>query len=1095
MDFGTRYQKLNTAQRHAVDAIDGPLMVIAGPGTGKTELLSMRAANILKKTDTLPQNILCLTFTENGADAMRKRLIDIIGPAGYKVPIYTFHGFAADIASRYRHYFHQGAELRVADNLQKYQIISSILQSLEYDNPLKLTFGGAFTSIGDIQTAIAEIKRSGLTTDEFRSVLEANEVAISASERLLQNALKTGRITASSLEPLAAIVADIFAINEPQPQQNIPRLSHIIASSLQEAIETASEHPRVTPPLTAWKNTWCTKNADGNLILKSRARIERLRALLPIYTTYQQVMDEAGLQDFDDLITELIHILETQAELRYELQEQYLYLMVDEFQDTNLAQMRILDNLTNNPISEGKPNIMVVGDDDQAIFGFQGAEVGNILTFAERYEITEPVVLTENYRSPKIILDTAREVITQGEERLESRLPGLVKELTANATPPTPTAQLTHFSTASQERAWIAASIADKLANGHEPSEIAIIAKTHSDLEALLPHLNKLTIPVAYEKRENILDNESVHQLILLARVVLAISDQNLKEADVALAQLLAHPAWNISAQTLWQISLNAFKEKKLWLELLEDIPDTKQLYTWLIETAKLSRQLPLELLLDRLIGHNQPDEGYVSPLKQHFFGDINDLENASKYLEHLESLRAIREKLREHFAGETQLQLESFIRFIDLHYATDTKITRLRTVGDQNAAVNLLTAHGSKGLEFKTVHIINAIDSRWGARARGRSSLISYPENLRLKQATGSAEERLRLFFVAVTRARESLYVSYADSSDTGKSQLIADFISSSSSLIEESISEDTSIEQHIAATEALWYQSLVDAPAKTLHAALASRLDLYKLSATDFCAFLDITKGGPRGFLLNNLLRFPSAMSPAASYGSAIHSVLQRAHLQIARGEQPIPEEDLLQYFEKVLTDYALPADEFNHFLSKGSDSLRAFLAEQYQSFRPTQLTELNFAGQAVQLGEAKLKGKLDLVDIDKINKTIVVTDYKTGSAFSDWGKGGPYDKLKSHHYSQQLLFYQLLIAHSRDFSAYTVTDSIIQFVEPNKSGHIVSLSLSSTPDDIARMQSLINVVWQHIIDCDFPDTSHYDQSIKGILAFEQDLLDQKL
>jgi DNA helicase-2/ATP-dependent DNA helicase PcrA len=1093
MDFDTRYRNLNDAQRQAVDRIDGPLMVIAGPGTGKTELLSMRTANILKKTDTLPQNILCLTFTESGADAMRRRLIDIVGVVGYRVPIHTFHGFAADIASRYRHYFNQGAELRVADNLQKHQIISNILESLSYDNPLKLTFGGAFTSIGDIQTAISEIKRSGLTVDELRAVLEANEIAITTTERLLRDALPTGRIAKSSLGPLAKCIAAISAINEPRPQQNIPQLSSVIASSLQDAIDAAEQHPRVTPPLTQWKNTWCTKDTNGNLILKSSSRLARLYALLPVYAAYQQIMSEAGLQDFDDLIIELIHILETQAELRYELQEQYLYLMVDEFQDTNLAQMRILDTLTNNPINEGKPNLMVVGDDDQAIFSFQGANVGNILTFAEKFSVADPVVLTENYRSPKIVLDAARQVITQGEERLESRLPGLVKELSANATPSSPTAELTHFATAGGEHAWIAASIADKLASGKAANEIAVIAKNHSDLEALLPHFRTRDIPVAYEKRENVLENESVRQLILLARGVLALHNQNLKEADIALAELLAHPAWHLDNQTLWNISLTAYKNDGLWVELIADMPETAQLHAWLLETARLIEQLPLELLLDRLIGHNQPDSDYVSPLKEYFFADINDPENASKYLEHLESLRAIREKLREHFANETNLNLESFIKFIDLHHATDSKITRIRTVGDQHAAANLLSAHGSKGLEFDTVYITNAIDSRWGARARSRSALISYPENLRLKQATNSSEERLRLFFVAMTRAKQSLYISYADSSDSGKSQLLADFLATSSELTEKNISEDTSTASLIASSEALWYQSVVDAPASTLQEVLASQLERYKLSATDFCAFLDVTKGGPRGFLLNNLLRFPSSMSPAASYGSAIHAVLQRAHVHIASGELPIPEEDLLQYFENELATYSLPANELNHFLSKGSDSLRAFLNKYYSSFRPTQRAELNFAGQEVVLGKAKLKGKLDLVDIDKPGKTITVTDYKTGSVFYDWGKGGPYDKLKSHHYSQQLLFYQLLIAHSRDYSSYEVADSIIQFVEPDKSGQLVSLSLPASPDAINRLESLIAIVWQHITDCYFPDTSMYEASVKGILAFEQDLLDR--
>lgn len=1094
VDFTKRYQKLNPRQKEAVEAIDGPVMVIAGPGTGKTELLSMRAAHILASTDTAPQNILCLTFTEQGAEAMQRRLIDIIGPNGYQVAVHTFHGFAANVASRYRHYFYSGADVQVADTIQRYQIISSIVESLDFNNPLKISFAGEYTSIGDIQTAISEIKRSGMTEDELRAVIEADDIAVAVAERHLREAIGA-KITKASIEPFQQAVTAIADANEPQPQLAIPKLSGLIAESLSVAIEEAAHHPRVTPPLTAWKNQWCTKNAKGELVLKSRGRLEKLHALLPAYRLYRQIMTEAKLQDFDDLILELIHVMETQAEVRFELQEQFLYIMVDEFQDTNLAQMRILDNLTNNPVNEGKPNIMVVGDDDQAIFSFQGANVGNILTFLERFTGRPPVVLHDNYRSPELVLSAAREVITQGVERLESQLSGVSKELTAHAAPQHPVAQLVDFESTDNERAWIAAHINQHIKDGREASEIAIIGKKHTDLEAMLPYLAKYNIPLSYEKRENVLENESVHQLILLARVVGELSKGNWNEAQVALPEVLSHPAWAISSETLWNISLKAHQTKKLWFELLSEFEDTKTLYTWLQDTIKLTAALPLEHILDRLIGHNQTGDGFISPLKNYFFGDIATSENASTYLEHLDSLYAIREKMRNHFAHETTLSLEDFLRFIDLHHTTGSKITRLRRYGDSQQAVNLLTAHGSKGLEFEIVHIINATDGQWGDSARGKSPLISYPENLRLRERTNSAEERLRLFFVAMTRAKQQLIITYAHESDTAKQQLLTRFLSDSRTLQSTSIPRANDSTSLVSAATAHWYDRLVALPSQSLETALAERLRSYKLSATDFCAFLDVTKGGPQAFLINNLLHFPSAMSPAASYGSAFHAVLQRAHSHISSGHQPLPEEDLLQLFEQELRRYPLSEADFDHYHAKGSESLHTFLAEKYDSFTPNQLAELNFASQQVIVGETKLKGKLDVIDINKAEKTITVIDYKTGSALSDWGKGTPYDKLKSHHYTQQLRFYELLIAHSRDFNTYDIAEAVIQFVEPNKAGDIRSLSLTNSPEDLERLTSLIQIVWRMITSNTFPDTSAYSQDVKGILAFENDLLDEKV
>ena len=146
MDFTERYNQLNNSQKEAVDYINGPLMVVAGPGTGKTELLSMRAANILKKTDILPENILCLTFTESGSIAMQKRLSSIIGRDAYNVSIYTFHAFGSEVISRYREHFYSGAQFRPADELNQRQIITEILNTLEHDNTHKTKMNGEYTA-------------------------------------------------------------------------------------------------------------------------------------------------------------------------------------------------------------------------------------------------------------------------------------------------------------------------------------------------------------------------------------------------------------------------------------------------------------------------------------------------------------------------------------------------------------------------------------------------------------------------------------------------------------------------------------------------------------------------------------------------------------------------------------------------------------------------------------------------------------------------------------------------------------------------------------------------------------------------------------
>src|SRR5665811_153863 len=175
MDFVKRYEKLNKAQKQAVDTIDGPVMVVAGPGTGKTELLSVRVANILQKTDTLPENILCLTFTDSGANAMRQRLTEIIGKNAYKVSIHTFHSFGSEVINQNGQYFYQGAHFRAADSLSSYEIIRSIFDELPHNNPLSSKMNDEYTHLSDSLTTISELKKSGLTSDELLKILDEND--------------------------------------------------------------------------------------------------------------------------------------------------------------------------------------------------------------------------------------------------------------------------------------------------------------------------------------------------------------------------------------------------------------------------------------------------------------------------------------------------------------------------------------------------------------------------------------------------------------------------------------------------------------------------------------------------------------------------------------------------------------------------------------------------------------------------------------------------------------------------------------------------------------------------------------------------------
>lgn len=1091
MDFDSRYGKLNDRQREAVDTIDGPLMVVAGPGTGKTELLSMRAANILRKTDTLPENILCLTFTESGAVAMRKRLSEIIGPAAYKIAIHTFHSFGSEIINRYGEYFYHGADFRPASDLSSYELLHSIFDSLDFSNPLSGKMNDEYTHLSDTLTTISELKKSGLTNEELLRLLDANDEVLDHVEPDLQSVFSS-RISNKTIDQLSPVATKLAELDTPDMPPEISPLSSVLALSLTHAIDTAAAEGS-TKPITAWKNTHLEKNEEGVFVFKDRKRARKLRAVSYLYYQYLMKMQEEELYDFDDMVLRVVHAMEVFPDLRYNLQEKYLYVMVDEFQDTNLAQARILHNLTSTPSGDA-PNIMVVGDDDQAIYSFQGAEVGNILGFKDRYEGVRIVTLTDNYRSADVILKKARNVITQGGGRLEQYIEEVDKQLSAHRTPKAADVTLTRFGRIEQERRGLATTIRRQIDSGIDPSDIAVLARRHHELISLLPYLAEQEIPVNYERRDNVLESEVIVQLIRLSRIVCHLAAGEITEADALLPELLIHPAWGFDTKQLWELSLNAHKHRGSWLEQMSVTPTFKPMFDWLNELIRLSATEPTERLIDLMVGNpdeDRDDGKYHSPLYPYFFD--RTASNADTYVVYLESLRTVRAKLEQYRPNEP-LSLEGFIEFVELHQRMGSAITSVRLRSDFSvSAVNLMTAHKSKGLEFDHVHIVGAVDTSWGEQVRTRSRLIGYPENLPIRPSGDSLDERLRLFFVAMTRAKNSLSISFATTDHNGRELLPASFLVNNEWTVLEAESTDDT-QTVIDELRQEWYQQYTAAVDDDLKHVLASTLENYKLSVTHLTSFLDVTRGGPEYFLINNLLHFPTSKAPSAQYGSAIHSALQRAHSHLTANGKRKPVEDVLQDFEKSLAGYHMSAHDFQAYSQRGELSLTAFLTEHYERFHEDQKVEMSFANQQSHVGEATLTGALDLVDIDYDSKLITVTDYKTGAASVRWQGKTDGEKLKLHKYRQQLMFYKLLVEHARDFTGYKVEKGVLQFVEPTISGQVVTLDMTFDQDELTEFAQLVEQVHRLICALELPDISAYPKTYAGTLQFEADIRDGK-
>lgn len=1115
-EFSKAYATLNARQKQAVDTIEGPVLVVAGPGTGKTQLLSMRVANILRRTDTLPNNILCLTFTESGATAMRQRLLSLMGQAAYKVAIHTFHSFGTEIINHNPEYFYGGARFRPADELSSREVLEPIFEGLPHNNPLASTMNGEFTALRDTQSAIANLKKAGLKPDDLRAILKHNEAFITFAEPLLAAAFDVPRLSKKNLPALEAVLKKLQAFGDeaPFPNSLFKPLSLVCSHELARALEAAAEASSTTP-VTAFRNRWLERNHKKEFVFKDHARDKKLRTVADIYQKYLAGMSERELFDFDDMILNVITAMEDKPELRYNLQEQYLYILVDEFQDTNGAQLRLLQNLTDNPVHEGRPNILVVGDDDQAIYAFQGAEIGNILQFRSLYREPTIITLTDNYRSTDAVLSSSRAVITQGEQRLETVLEGIDKTLTAHKTSNNTEAQLHQFKNPTEQYHWIIARVEELIKNGAAPNEIAILGRNHRQLMQILPYLREAHIAINYERRNNVLEAEHIRALTLIARVVDALGAQRFDIVEALLPELLSYEFWGLTTDELWKLSLNSYRQHKFWLEIMlegegESKNKLKRIAEFLIVASHEARVEPLDVMLDKFVGNTEaqvpndaesedepfttgPDEeAFTSPLRDYYFNEKRLEQNPSEYLSMLSNLTVIRKRLRE-YRPDQPLMLSDFVMFIDLHERNNMSIVDTNDHSEDGQAIHLMTAHKSKGLEFDTVFVLSCQDAIWGDGARTRSSSVRFPHNLPIEPAGQGSDDNLRLFFVAMTRARNLLEMCYYQYDDSGKEILPAAFLQGEA--FAPTIHATTSKPSQLAQSmEPGWHARHIHAPHVKRQELLRPRLDNYQLSPTHLNNFLDVAHGGPQAFLLQNILRFPQAPSSDSIFGTAVHAVLQRAHVHLASSGERRPVEDVLQDFELQLQKARLSEVSFEKLLEKGGDILPAYLEQRYDSFTPHQLAEYSFVNQGVVLGDARLTGNIDLLDVNKETKEVIVTDYKTGKAVSSWSGRTDYEKIKLHKYRQQLMMYKLLVEGSRDFGGpHIATRGIIDFVEPDSDGVVQQLVMVFDDEELAQFKRLIQVVWRHIIALDLPDTSKYPPNYQGVLAFERDLLEQ--
>ena len=442
---------LNENQRKAVEYLDGPLLVLAGPGTGKTQLLSEKVAYILKHTDTNPENILCLTFTDAGAMNMRERLKTVIGQDALKVNIGTYHAFGSEILAQYKNYaddYNRQLDSPI-DDITQFKIIKDIQDNLPGNDILR------GDKVKDIMGVISEAKKAGLTEEDLARIakknMEDSEILSNAISPLLLNVVpyKFKESLEGAYKPIHELLKDYSDLKP--ITKNIERSIAAMARELNEAMVT---------------DDYFEKDEKGNYRLKDRIRNKKLLSVANVMKQYEDYLNENGLFDFNDMIEEAVRILNTDTGFKLTLEERYQFILLDEFQDTNPSQFAIVKAITDYE----KPIIMAVGDDDQAIFEFQGALSSNLSDYQKYYD-AEVIPLVENYRSTQEVLDFARKIINQAPDRFAD------KELIAHKEPLTKSGlHRIEFLSSDQEYSFVADKISELVKSGVKQNEIAVIS-------------------------------------------------------------------------------------------------------------------------------------------------------------------------------------------------------------------------------------------------------------------------------------------------------------------------------------------------------------------------------------------------------------------------------------------------------------------------------------------------------------------------------------------------------------------------------------------------------------------------------------------
>jgi len=860
-------QDLNPKQREAVIHDKGPLLIIAGAGTGKTMVITRRIAYLVVTKRAEPEEILALTFTDKAADEMEER-VDLLVPYGFiNAEISTFHAFGDKI-------------------LRDHAI--------------------------DI----------GLTPDY--KVMTAPEQIMFFREHLSKFPLEYYKPLSDPTRHISAVVSFFSRLRD---EDISPKEYLAYAEKISEKAASPEE--------------------------KEEAR--RHLELAKTYKRYQELKMKKGVVDFGDQVTLTLNLLRNRPSILKRLQGKFKYILVDEFQDTNYAQFELVKLL-----ASVHNNITVVGDDDQSIYKFRGAAISNILGFSSYYKDAKKVVLAQNYRSTQEILDTAYRLIRFNDpERLEIK-ENVDKRLKGLEPQGQPVAHK-HYDTVSTEADEVAKLITEKVeSGGYTYKDIAVLVRANADAEPFMKALNFRGIPYHFSGSRGLYFREEVRMAIAFLRVIANFED------SVSLFYLSRSDIYQIDEIDLQKINTYAKNRNRTLHHVFEHLgeipevedisPETKATIDKIVSDVKKYTKMAQEQTTGRVLYQFLKDSGYVARLAK-----IESLEVEEK----AKNLSNFFYKVREFEMIAEHDRVNQFVAHLDMLIAAGDDPATAEADFDADA-VNILTVHKAKGLEFPVVFMVSLVSDKFPSRKR--KGFIEVPDQLIKEEIPAGdfhLQEERRLFYVGMTRAKKELYFSSARDYGARREKKVSQFVLEALDM--------PKADAKAFKASALEAIELFAPPPKghMLSERIIPEDEILNLSYYQVNDYLTC----PLKYKYIHILKVPIMQHHTVVYGAALHKAVQFYHLQKLHG-RPVTAEDLIRVYEENWSGEGfIDRDHEERRFAKGREALKAFFKREGASGIVPTFIEREFG---FIKGNNRIRGRWDRVDV--IDGEVIVIDYKS-------------------------------------------------------------------------------------------------------------------